>query len=324
MAAREIITFADIVTAVREELGIQSGDTKATDKIKTAVNRIYLNKVVPVERWFWLRKQVDVIHAKVFTGALSTSTVAVTEDSTSVTLSDAPSAGLGSFAGFKFKVRGVDERHTIATHTAGATAVVLETKYQSATNATASADIWKDMIDLPTDTRETIDLWHDKHNRPMVGTGEQELRVIRLSNTDREGFPSQYNTDDFFDPTSGTPETEADRFRQVEIFPARNNEDIIIHVRYVQEAIALDVDADEPLMPIEDRDVLTEGTLSIVWRTLVRNPEEAELARIRFETKLNAMAARVEDSFDTPVIAPNSRYVKAQRRIFRRNRFDTF
>jgi len=322
--AQETKTFLDIQAACREALGIQVGDTNAVAKIKRAINRVYIDKVVPIARWYWLRKEADVVHAAKFTGASPDTTAIVTNGSTTVTLATAPAVGLGSFANFRFKTGGFDEEYEISAHTANTVTITLSSAYQGATNATAAITVWRDKVDLPTDARETIDVWHDRHKDPMEAKGPQELRVIRLNNKQREGFPIFYSTGDFFDPTSGTPETEADRFRQVEIYPARNTKSVTIHVQYTQEAASLDLDADEPLMPIEDRDVLTDGALGILWNSLNRDVEQAQLSKIEFTNKLGAMAARVEDGFDSPTIAPTTRYVKSQRRITRRNRFQDF
>jgi hypothetical protein len=320
MAAEEIKTFADIIKRVREELSVPPNDANAITKIKAAINRIYINQVVPRARWYWLKKTTDVVHPK----AVTAGTAAVTEDSAAVTLSSAPAAGLGSLVNYKIKATGYNEEYTISSHAAGGTAITISGAYQGDTNAAASYTIWNPKINLPADARETIDVWHDHHDVPMEGKGEQELRQIKLNNANREGFPIYYNTDDFFDPTSGTAETESDRYRQVEIFPARNDEDITVHVSYIQDVTGLDADTDEPLMPINDREVLVNGALSITLKAINSMPEEAQLAKGDFAEQLNAMAARVEDSFDTPSIAPNSRYTKAQRRSTRRNRFRDF
>lgn len=322
--AEELKTFLDIQKACREVLGIQAGDTNAATKIKRAINRIYINKIVPGIRWFWLRQTVQIVHPKKYTGESSTTTASVTEDSTTVILSDSVAASLGSFANYRIKIGGFDEEYEISTHAQGTAAIVLKSAYQGTTNAETAFTIWRDRIDLPTDCRETMDVWHDRHDRPMDGRGPQEFRVIRLANRGREGFPIIYNTDDFFDPTSGTPETEADRFRQTEIYPARSIQDVTINVQYIQEAASLDLDADEPLMPIEDRDVIVDGALSILWNQLARNTDEATLSRRSFEDKLKEMAARVEDSHDSPAIAPDTRYIAGLRRISDRNRFRDF
>jgi len=322
--AFEVKTYLDIINAVREEVGIQTGDTKAIEKIKRAINRVYINDVAPGKRWYWLRQETDVVHQPTYIGESDTTTAAATFDSATITLSESPNVSLGSFEGYKFKTGSFDEEYFVATHTAGSASLTLASAYQGATITDASFQIWRHKIDLPVNCRETIDIWHDHYDRKMEGKGEQELRTIRLANKGREGYPQVYNTDDFKDPTPLTGESEDDRYRQVEIFPARNDQSVTLHVSYIQDVTALDADTDEPLMPISDRNVMVDGALSIVWRTLARNPEESQLARVRFERQLSAMAARVEDSFDIPTIAPNSRYLGAQRYISRKNNFGKF
>ena len=146
----------------------------------------------------------------------------------------------------------------------------------------------------------------------MTGVGSQELRRISTEAPKGEGFPAYYYTTDYFDPSGGA-ETEADRYRQIRIYPSINTQNVTIHIDYVKEVTALDDDADEPLMPVSDRIVLFYGTLAQAWSSLRRNPEEAARNQGLYQRKLATMAGRTEDSFDTPTLAPKSRYLARMR-----------
>ena len=105
--AQQIKTFSDIVSAVREQLGVQSTDTIATNKIKRLINMVYLDEVVPFKRWRWLEKETSVMHDVYYTD--NTNYATVTNDSTTVTLNNAPNVSLGSFKGYKRSPRTMQE-----------------------------------------------------------------------------------------------------------------------------------------------------------------------------------------------------------------------
>ena len=93
--AQILKTYGDIISAVREALGVQSSDLTATNKIKRLINMVYLDEVVPHKRWRWLEKETTVVHE----GYYATGLAAATHDSTTITLDTAPNVSLGSFAG---------------------------------------------------------------------------------------------------------------------------------------------------------------------------------------------------------------------------------
>lgn len=324
MAAEELKSFLDMQNYILRELGMQASDTNSLAKIKQFINATYIHEVVPQKRWKWIQAKIDIVHIVPY----ETGTASVTNDNTAVTLSDAPGSALGSFADYLFSVDGFDEIYEVSSHTAAATAVVLKSKFQGATNTAVGYKIWRDRIDLPTDCRETTQIWHDRHDfntgAEMTPVGRQELRRIEQGGNFEEGFAVYYNTGDYKDPSPGDAETESDRFRQVRIYPAIATDAYTIHVDYVQEVIALDGDTDEPVLPLEDRIVIVYGALSKAWAALARNPEEANRNLQLYANKLAFMTGDVEASFDTPRIGVNPRYIAGLRRPFRRIKFRNF
>lgn len=308
--AQEIKTFADIVAAVREQLGVQSSDTTAVNKIKRLVNMVYLDEVIPAKRWRWLEKDTKVMHDAYY--ADNTNYATVTNDSTTVTLNNAPNASLGSFKGYLFAVDGFPEVYRITAHTAGGTSVTIDAGYLGTTTATAGFKIWKDKIDLPINCRETIDVWHARHPSKMKGVGTQELRTIINQDPKAEGYPAYFNQTDFYDPTESV-EVEATRYRQLEIYPSITLTPVTINVKYVEEVAALSADADEPVLPINDRAVLVYGTLMHAWTVIGRDPEMAQIEASKFNAKLGRMMGNIEEGFDQPTIGGKSRYLNAIR-----------
>lgn len=306
--AYEIRDFEDIIDMVMEELKYQSTDTVSTNRIKRDINAVYLDEVVPFKRWHWLSGHTKVQHKAYYNAG----TCSVTPESTTVVLSVAPLAITGSRANFLFSVDGFNEIYTISAHTAGSDTITLSSQYNGAINATASYKIWADTIALPTDCKETIEVWQDFYKQPLEAKGLQDFRRVVQESPKSALKPLYYHTYDFYDPTSGTAETESDRYRVLKVHPSMISDTITLHVDYLKEASALDLDADEPLMPYEDRIVLVYGALSRAWAR-ERNPEEALRNERLFKEKLDRMAGKVEDGFDKPQIVPDSLYVRKKR-----------
>ena len=309
MAAYTVKDFADIYTAVLEELKLGTANTAATARIKRVINQVYVDEVVPFKRWGWLSGHTTVQ----FKPYYNTGTCTVTPDSTTVTLSVAPSVGSGSKAGYFFAVDNFSEIYTIESHTAGSTTVVLTTPYTGTLSSTAGFKIWTENVVLPTDCAETIEVWHDYMQPTMEALGFQEFRRKRNNNQRLEQRPYFYTTTDFYDPSTGDAETESDRYRVLKVFPAAYSNSTTLHIDYKKEVSALELDGDEPVMPIEDRVVLVYGTLARVWATEARNPEMGVYNKNLYDAKLARMAGKVEDSFDKPQITPDSSYLLLKR-----------
>lgn len=269
---------------------------------------IYLDEVVPRSRWYWLYGHTKVRHPLYY----ASGTASVTPNSTSVTLSVAPTSSVGdsgSFAGWNFSIQGKNEVYIISAHTALSTSITLTTAYNDGLDATASFKIWKSDLSLPTDLRETIEITHDHVSQPLEGKGIQELRKIASASPKAESRPYYYCTYDYNSDT----DAESTRYRMLKVFPAVSQYTTILNIDYIKEAVALDVAGDEPLMPIEDRIVLFYGALSILWSSIHRNPEEAARNKALFDDKLARMLGKIQDSMDKPRIAPESIYVRAKR-----------
>lgn len=308
MAAKQIVDFADIIAAVREEIKYQSTDTVTEARVKRDINAIYLDEVVPFKRWLWLAGHTDVQH-KAFFG---TGTAIVTKDSLNVTLSDAPALGSGSRAGYFFALDGYQEIYTIDTHVDGSTSVVLTSPFTGTTNATAGYKIWTDTIALPTNCKETTEIWHDFRRPTMEALGIQEFRRRVLETPRLEVKPVYYCPYDFVDPTPDDGESESNRYRVVKVHPALTRDTMTLHVDYIKQVSALDADGDEPAMPLEDRMVLVYGALSRAWGR-ARNEERANFNQQLFAQKLTLMASKLEDGFDKPQLVMDSLYVTKKR-----------
>lgn len=191
----QLRTFSDLYSAVMETIKLQSGDTVSKNRIKRDINTIYLNEVCPYSTWKWLRNFTQVGHE----AAVTAGTCTVTADSTTVTFSTAPSP---SKKGFLFKVDGFNEIYRIASHTAASTTLELESPYNSSTSSTATYKIWNDKIPLPTDLRETVEIYQHFIDEPLEGLGLQQFKRYVAAAPFAEGRPLYFSTTDYVDPVA--------------------------------------------------------------------------------------------------------------------------
>jgi len=334
MAAFDLKTYKDIQDSVLAELKIPSTDTTTVDRIKRDIN-IQYRDLASKKRWDWLRKFITVLHRKY----INEGTAAITLDSTSVTLTDAPSI---SVQNYWIKFDGTEEIYRVAQHTAGDTVLTLQSSYPQPTNPETSYKLWTDRTPLPTDCVETIEVGHQWVKQPMENVGRQKMRRMIARFPQTEGFPHSYSTNDYKDPnaysialpasisrssdglvktivfasdvsatlevgdkfeTSGSElsyngqwiassvvsatitytalvplsevstadvgitsnklgiKTSEETYRELWVFPSLfQDNDITLHVDYIQSIDALEDDADEPLLPLEDRIILLYKT----------------------------------------------------------------
>lgn len=303
--AYDVVDFSDLVAAVVAELKLDPNDTNEIVRIKRDINLVYRDEVVPKRRWKWLMGHVAIRHE----AYIADGTVSMTPASATITFSVPP---LASVAGYQFAVDNYSEIYKIESHTAGSATATLATAYTGALNAAATYKIWTDEVALPTNLRETFEVWHDFSTDPMRPVGLQDFRRQSKSDPRFQARPLYYTTYDYADPSPGDGEHESDRYRLMLVYPSLSEKTTTLKIDYVKEIGSLDADGDEPVLPIEDRIVLVYGALERAWRR-ARNPEEAANNRALFERKLALMEGRVEDTFDTPQLAPRSEYMAKKR-----------
>lgn len=300
MSAITLVDFEDIYTAIVELLKIQSSDAVTLNRIKRDINIAY-EDIIARRNWWWNRSLTTLqTEAKVNTG-----TIEVTEGSTTISFSSAPTA---SVANYRFKAQGRNEVYTIASHSGGSTSATLNIAYVGPTNTALSFTCWKDWAQLPTDCKETTIVQHQLYNQPMLAVGLNDFRRLVAQAPDREGPPIYYTTDDY----------DSDGKRRLRYWPAVYSSKINVDVDYMMNVSPLDLAGDEPIMPIPDRTVLFYFGASHAWER-ERNPESAAKYFQLGEKKLSEMASKIEDSVETPLLRPGAGYM-AQKRRPRRGR----
>ncbi len=299
MAIYQVDTFDDIVDAVRDELKIQSGDTTSITRIKRNVNMAYLQRVVPYKRWPWLVSSFDLS----LPAYINTGTVAVTQNSTTITFSSAPAVDLD---GYWFSIDGSSKRYRISAHTAASTTATLEVAYTDDTNTAATFKVWKDSVELAATVRETIEVTRDEKFDPLEAAGLQEMRRLINQDPKYEAPPERYHT---LQETDGT--------RTIIVWPALQDKKTTLHVDAVRVVSPLENDSDEPLIPPHYRHILVYGALASSW-VRERSESTAAMNEQLFRETLAQMAGKVEDSTDFPVLVPSRQYLATKRRGRRR------
>lgn len=297
MAAEVLKTFLDIQTAVINEVKEQITDAPVLLRVKRLINMVYRQKVASRQDWHWLQTTID----EVLEIALTTGTMSVTDGSTSITFSSAPAA---TQAGKLFSTNGFQEIYRISTHTGGAAGAVLEQEYNGPTAATASYKVWDDSIVMPAGTKEIIRVAHAFDSEEMIGEGFQKFRRHQHQHDKQESRPKFFH----YNKTS----------RKLYMWPVLPDDQTLLNIDYKTQVTDLDLDADEPLMPEEDRDVLYYGTLMFAWRIFARNPEEAKENKILYFEKLAQMEGQLRESTEFPRIVTDPTYLANKRRSGRR------
>lgn len=107
-------------------------------------------------------------------------------------------------------------------------------------------------------------------------------------------------------------DTDAERYRELWVYPSLYNADVLMHVDYIKEIKPLENDTDEPLMPIEDRSVLLFGALVRAW-TRHGDPDEVARNATLYDRKLMKMLGKLNDSTDYPQLKVSSSYMRSKR-----------
>ena len=292
-----LVDYEDIYTAICEELKIPSTDGTTIARIKRDINMVYLNHVIPFKprAWWWLELKDRVItYEKVDTG-----TVTVTADSTSITFSSGPSVSL---AGYYIKLSGYPEIVKIASHSAASTSATLEEAWCLETASGQAFRAWRDYSPLVGTMKDIVIVTHGRRTMPLDALANAKFSEIRNRNPALEGYPQYYNTGDFDD----------DGNRIIRWYPSCWDTKVTLHIEGRQEAVALEADADEPLMPVEDRIVLFYGACSRAWAR-ERNESEANKNWNLFMSKLAEMASKSGDAPQVVEIETDRDYLRSKR-----------
>ena len=227
------------------------------------------------EAWLWLKK--DPPGVITLLPSITAGTVAVTNNSTSITFSSAPAA---SVAGYHFRTDDDDTVYRIASHTGGAAGATLDAPYVFDTNAAATYRLMKLEYTLAADVLRLIS--------PMTvqGSAHDEIEGIDLAALSKNypltviegGIPDKFahvtETKIRFNRYGGD---ESDEFSRVEY-------------DYLQKPADLtNSGSEEPLIPLQHRHILADIAVFYLFTTKGDDRVDIEGAKVR--AGLRAMKA---------------------------------
>jgi hypothetical protein len=294
------LTYSDIQTRVMNQLRLPTSNTAVATQVQALVNEVYRD-VYGKQDWWWLQKRQVVNTSDDY----ATGTVNVTKGSTSVTLSVAPGAGLGSFAGRVFHVDGnTDDSGAIfriATHSTASASVTLDAAYTGPDNTAAGYTIWHDTYDLATDVGKVIAIRRFGYTWPLDLVSPQEMHDLKIWDVS-EGKPHVATVHDF--DTTGGPTT----VRQLIVHPYPDDT-YRLEIHYKQ-ALNTEVSGTTRLfIPDDYVQVIVYGTMALAYPVMLNDVERGTYFSQLFADRLTLMTlAQRERGADTPSLAPRDHY----------------
>lgn len=302
MATPANLTYAQIETRVANHLRIPTTNTTEMTKIAALINEVYRDLCIKFDWWFLDKRTVINTYDDYNTGtALVGSTGVGTQMSTGVTLSSAPSTGYGSFAGWMFQVLGNDDANAIyrvASHTAGATALVLDAGYTGDYSTASGFRLYRDTYDLPADVMKVRKVKRYGKQQPLEPIGWMEMADFKTRAGTHAGPPEFWTVQEF--ATTGDP-TSA---RQLIVFPFPDDT-YRLEITYKQQLNTELSSTTQPLIPDEYRQIIIYGALARGYPIFLADVERGSYFQGVFNDMLNLMtAAHREYAQDYPGIRP--------------------
>jgi len=233
--------YRAIQQRVAEMLGLPDDDSEYLDKIKSWINESY-HAVSSLETWPWLVENGAIQTVE----EITTGTISVTEDSTTITFSSAPTP---SVAGWRIKFGSSNDWYNISTHTAAAVGAVLANNYLEATNGTQTYTLRKVYYALPSDFEKLI-------------SARQAITRTKLKPVDLRLFDANIP-----DPRiTRTPAfymivgQDSSQLYQMAFHPVPDDE-MNIDIRYYKRTTDMSANTDVPFMPDPFRPVIVFDVL---------------------------------------------------------------
>lgn len=225
------------------------------------------------EPWLWLKK--DPPGVLTILPVVKAGSVAVVNNSASITFSIAPAA---SVAGYFFKTDDSRAAFRVVSHTGGATAATLDSVYTGDSNSAATFRVMKLEYDLATDLLRPISPFR------VQAEGISEIEGIDLSALDTD-YPLS-------NILAGCPDKFALVTETKLRFNAYGGEETTDYIRAEYDYLIRPADltnsgSEEPLVPREHRQVLADLALFFVHS--LKSDNRAEGTGLRAKSGLKAM-----------------------------------
>ena len=233
---------ANALFGAGETFGSSRWDTVAYDYLNRAYKAIANGKseFLPefVHDWWWLRDRGILTINPVITG-----TVAVTNASTDITLSSAPSISL---AGRRIRIGNTPDVFKVATHTAATTAATLDSPYTGDTSSAESYTAMQFTYSLDSDVNAIMSpVTTFTYNPTIYGiTPERMDELFPLVNM-RGGIPQAFSLEDT---------------QTIRLSRGGKTDGKTMRFEYIFRPEIIDlVASSEPLIPLADRHILADA-----------------------------------------------------------------
>ncbi len=288
-----------ILDAIMNELRMPVSNLTERAKIQQIVSGVYAD-ICAKKEWFWLQRRAIINTSP----QIDTGTVALTENSTTITFSTAPqqfSANV-SVAGYLLTIPGNTPdslaAYRIAAHTSGTTTATLDAGYTGSTATAASFTLYQVSYDLPADCAKLTHLKRFGFRAPLQRLGIEDLSYLQ-TNSISVGKPQAYSIFDF--ATNGSVGTA----RELQIYPYPDQA-YRLEVWY-KHANANDTSTDLDL-PLDYQHVLIYGGIARGYPIFLNDLERGSFFQSLFNDVMALMAKQqMEYADDQPGIAIDMR-----------------
>lgn len=297
MASTPYKTLGQIRSAVVNDAKEQSSTALIT-QINRWVNEGY-EQVILRKKREWLDTQ--------YTYQLMSSTQAVctvTNGSTTVTFETATLGAYSSALEMQFYTNGFSEIYNV-TSWSGST-LTLSAPFLGPTSTSTSGVFTQPNILLNSNIRSIYQVYHQWSNAPLTEVGPQTMREIQESagpDIDYAKYCTIFGQD-----SSGS--------RRLVIFPTPDTA-YTLYIDANNYVTPLSADADEPIMPMQHRQILYHFAMYKLW-SYHRNDPKAGEALNNFNTMLSKIDGEARAEIDFPQI--QVKYPRGRRSTF----FPTF
>lgn len=321
----DLQTFDDIIQAILRRVKGDSEDSLTTDKVKEFINTRY-RKISSMKKWKWLRVTDRSLRLLKF---VSTGTATFTSGSRQVVGVGTPWSG--SNRNWWIKPDGVPDAYRVIT-VLSATQLVMSSPFVGQTLAGAGYKLFQSELALFPNLEDIDDVRIDGKPWRMEPKGPAVINRLRMRYPDFSGTARLYTIDGqalfegpiLQDFVLGYDFLGQGLTKAISLFPHIPDKDYTIQIPYKRTIDPLVNDTDEPLIPIEHRNVLLNLTLADWYSTNREDNTAAYYERLGNEG-IKEMEARYLDTDDIIFFRTKTRQRYPHSRLIRHSQvyFDT-
>lgn len=299
MANIYLENFEDIYTECMNRAKEKVTNTDILAQMKRLINERY-EDVSNAKLWWWLQEKSHIDMVAYY----NTGTVAVTQDSTTVT--GTSTVWTSAMVGRRFFTVAHEEIYRISA-VASTTSLTLETEWAGDDETEGAYYIDQDLYSLASDLDRMVHPHHAFWPYNVRAVGLEEMRRIKAYNLKKHDKPRLYTLMGF----------DSSGYRQI-LFDTGGDEDpIVLYYDYLKKITTLSATTDKPLIPQKFRHILVEGALADYYRDYLRQQDIANTHEGRYTSLLKRMARDWEVEEDVANLRPDNRFFR-RKRLYRK------